>query len=433
MKPLRFFSGIALTALSLPIFAYAAPVDTLVGQLGGDNEKARSEARQLLPREGVSIIPKVLPLVSSENIHVWTAAFNTLSDVANEVSGPGRDADRTLATDYFMTLLAPEQPADIKIRGLRLVTITLPEGYIVSPIAALLTDADLRDKARSALQESGTDKACVALVRALRTADPAFQAALLDSIAFMKNETCAERVVRYTKSEAPIVRASAARAIAWTGDIKYIDEIRAVRVEADDATKFDADDAAIRFADARARNHADHATAITLYTEVLSTSKLYASRNAALVGLVRHGDSNTAATIVAALNGEGGRDLEPAVRSAFENATTENAKQVIVALYPQLSNEARLDILGAFGRKRDAAYIGLMTDGAQSSDAGVRVAAYTALADSQLLEAGPVLVAATAKATGEEKAAAVSELLRLAHALGAVGHTKEAGSAYFAA
>ena len=55
-------------------------------------------------------MPKLLPLLGQEKAAVREAAFRVLADIANDVSAPGRDADRAAMTDSLMTLVSPVQP-----------------------------------------------------------------------------------------------------------------------------------------------------------------------------------------------------------------------------------------------------------------------------------------------------------------------------------
>ncbi|NLE59983.1 MAG: hypothetical protein GX616_16645, partial [Planctomycetes bacterium] len=109
--------------------AMASESDALIVQLAGDDEKARSDARLLLLREDIEVVPKVVPLVGHEKTTVWRAAFNVLADFANQVSVPGREAERAKVAAGIMTLVAPNQPEEVKIRGLRLLPLVVPEGF----------------------------------------------------------------------------------------------------------------------------------------------------------------------------------------------------------------------------------------------------------------------------------------------------------------
>jgi hypothetical protein len=427
-KWLRFIPAALLLVLVAPLAARAADLDSLVAKLGGDDEIARSEARQYLAREGAAAVPKVLPLLSSPNDQVWNAANNVLTDLANEVSAPGRAKERELVANELMSLVAPSQPADIKIRGLRLLTLVMPEGHTVAPVAALLSDADLKDKARSALQEMATDKSCQALVKALPKADPDFQFALLNSLAFMHNAKSVSSAASYTKSKEPKVRAAAARAVAWTGDPAYAKAITAVYASATPDTAFDAGDALIRYADAVALK-GDLKTATGLYKSALG-AKEFPIQSAALVGLVRHGDDTAAAAILNTLKGAGARDLEPVVLSGFENASGPNVTKTLLTVYPQISREARVGLVGVMGQKKDAELLEALSAASKDADPTIRRTAYVALADSQLPGGVNALVTAATTASPDDKILAVAELKRLSGTLEASGQGDAAGGAF---
>ena len=118
------FSAVALGLM--PAFAQASRLDDLVAALAGDDDQARSLARQLLPREGVQAVTRLLPLLRQEKKAVSEAAFQVLADLANEAAAPGRAADRVAVTAQLMTLLETGQPVEIKLRGLRLLPIVIP-------------------------------------------------------------------------------------------------------------------------------------------------------------------------------------------------------------------------------------------------------------------------------------------------------------------
>ena len=144
--------------LAAPL-AWGNELDELVVGLAGENEVARVAARQLLPRYGVEALDPLLPLLSHEKSEVNRAAYNVIEDIANEACAPGRWKDRLEAAALFMTLVAPEQPREIKLKGLRLLAVVVPEGFSVEPVAALLKDEDLREDARAALMHIGTEPA----------------------------------------------------------------------------------------------------------------------------------------------------------------------------------------------------------------------------------------------------------------------------------
>jgi HEAT repeat protein len=316
--------------------ASASESERLIQQLASDDALARVEARQLLPRADVEVVPALLPLLSHPDADVWAGAYNVLSDFANEVSVPGRELERVAVTDSLMTLVSPKQSSSVKILGLRLLPIVIPEGYDVGPVAALLREPDLREKARTALQKTGTAKACKALVRALGKSDPQFQCALLDSLGQFDDGRYASRIRRYTRSPDPAVRVAAARALSGNGAPADRRAIRAVYAAAKGETAFNAGDAMIRVADTVALRYGDRRIATQLYREVLETAHQQALRGAAVLGLMRHGDETAVATIVAALDADDGQDLKLVVLTALEIGGGGRLRETLISAHPQL-------------------------------------------------------------------------------------------------
>ena len=191
---------------------------------------------------------------------------------------------------------------------------------------------------------------------------------------------------------------------------------------------FEAADALVRYADA-VELKGDLKSATALYTTALG-AKAFPIRSAALVGLARHGDDTAAATILNTLRGEGGRELEPVALSAFENASGANVTKTILAIYSQLSREARIGLTGVIGQKKDDEFLPTLLAAAKDSDPTVRRTAYAALADLQTLGAINALVNAANTANADDKSVAVSELKRLATTLEANGKDDAAGAAY---
>ena len=420
-------------------FALAASgvssVDALIQGLGGDDEEARIEARQLLPREGIEAVPRLLLLLGHENAAVWWAAMRVLEDFANEVSAPGREAERAEVTRHLMTLVAPEQPAHMKERGLRLLPLVTPEGYDLAPIAALLEAPELREKARAALQQIGTDEAVSALCAALEKADPPFKAALLYSLARLEDPAACPAALKYTSHGDAHVRAAAAQALAWSGDPAYWQALWSVRAAADPATAFDATDALLRYAGAMALRGGNWNTAIGIYRNILMTDTDPVHRSGAIVGLGRFGDELAAYDIMASVNSPGGRELEAAALAAFERLQGAAGAAMLLSIYPNLSRDMQLGLLRVFGRKRTPVFLDLLNKTARSEDEAFRQAALEALVDSQLPGAmdGLTAIAQTPAFAGgrpEDRELVAGSLTRMAGFFSHTGDKEGAGKAY---
>ncbi|MFO0908965.1 MAG: HEAT repeat domain-containing protein [Isosphaeraceae bacterium] len=191
-----------------------ARIGALVAQLEGSDEPARSLARQLLPREGVAVVPRVVPLLGRDNASISQAAYQVLSDIAHDASAPGHEADRRAVTEQLLGLVAKSQSRSVRLMGLRLLPIVAPEGVDLGPVAALLGDPELREKARVALEEMGTTEARAALRKRLGETDPVFAIALLNALGRLGDKPSLATMRTLAGHAYPGVRSAAARALA---------------------------------------------------------------------------------------------------------------------------------------------------------------------------------------------------------------------------
>ena len=263
----------AISLLLTPASVQASRLDDLITALAGSDDHARALARQLLPREGVRAVPKLLPLLREENQGIREAAYQVLADLANEASAPGREADRKTVATSLMTLLERGQPAEIKIRGLKLLPIVIPDDGGVGPVAALLNDKPLRERAREALEETGSAASRAALRQHLAQAgsDPQFTCAVLDSLGRLRDRDSLPLINEMTRNGDQKVRAAAARALAWTGDPTYLERVHSVALSADAATRPEALDANLRLLNNMERQSPHREAAVTGYRELLAS------------------------------------------------------------------------------------------------------------------------------------------------------------------
>lgn len=429
MNTLRTWILAAALGAAAPLMGLASTTDALIQKLGGDDAKAQAEARHLLPRQSVDAVPKLLPLVVQEKETVWRAAFNVLADFASEVSVPGREADRAAVTASLMTLIATEQPKEIKLRGLRLLPLVVPAGYDIQPMAALLDDADLRERARAALTETNTPEARLALREALKKADADFQCALLNALGQMQDEGSLEAMEALTKSDSAKVRAAAVRALAFTGNPSYLQTAKAVVAAADDATKSDAMDAMLRLLNAVEAKGGNWQAAVETYLDLLKTGDAI-TKDAALAGLGRMGDGTCVAPILAAI-----KDAENPNRAnglaALRTMQGVDVTREIVAAYPKLPQDIQVALLPVLGGKKHPLVMSILKEAVESKEPSVRIAAIVAIGEAGQPEGLEPLITAAGSNSKEEKAAAGKAVVVLADALKTDGqHKTEAGKAY---
>jgi HEAT repeat protein len=369
----------AVVVALMPAFVQASRIDDLVAALAGNDEQARTLARQLLPREGAEAVPKLLPLLRQENPAVREAAFQVLADLANEASAPGRAADRSAVAASLMTLFQPDQPASAKLQGLRLIPIVIPADGDVGPVAALLSDPGIRERARESLEEMATTPSRTALREQLAKADPEFACALLNSLGRLHDRESLETIAAMTRSGNARVRAVAARALAWTGDPSHLKTIQSVAAAADPATRSDAIDALLRLLDQMGRQLPHQHAAMVGYLQLLPTTR-GPEKDGALAGLGRVGDASCVPAVLAAI-----RDAEPPTllvgMNSLRNLPGKDVTRALVEAYPGLPARAQVSLIPVLGSRRDPIVRPILQQAANSGRKESRLAAIEALKD----------------------------------------------------
>lgn len=419
-------------ALLIPIGA-SARVHEYVEMLGGPDEPNRFLARQHLRRHDPErVVPHILPLLEHDDQHVWRAAFQTLSDIANAVTVAGREEEQAFVTAQLMTLLAPDRSDHAKEQGLRLVPFVAPDQFDLGPIARLLDNPDMREKARAALEEMKTPSAAAVLADALGRYDANFTRACLLALARVQDEHTLPAVKAMTDHGDPAVRSAAARALAWTGDVLLIRRLEGVANRADAETAWEAYDGLLRLADAIAERGGNWQHAIGVYRHVLAEAEDPITLGGALNGLGRFGDETVVPDILAALDEHGVEAIgQPAV-VAMDRLKGMNTHRALLEAYPDMPEELHPPMIQSFGHKQESLFMPVIEEAAASEDPAMRWAALHALLAAELPESVDSLTALAEDEDDEIAEAALEGLADMASRFRQMGARDEASMAYLA-
>ena len=425
------FIAVLCLALVICHAAGAGQLDDLVNALAGQIESERVRARQHLPAFGTDAIPALIPLVSHEKIAISKPARDVLMDIANEVSVPGRDTARREACRLFMSMIAAGQPEATTVCGLRLLAMTVPDGFDLTPIAALLADRHYREKARVAFERIGSPEAVRALRESLRDADADFTCALLNSLGALGDSDSVETITRLALHENPRVRLATAHALALIGDPASESALTKVVEKAAEKHRPEAVDSLLLLADSVVRKHCDKKTARRIYLNVLNSSDEETLRSAALVGLGTVGDLAVIPTVLDVLDAA---DEDAHIRSSAVDALKCFETRGVCARVrreyvdrPTKTQLAAIEVLGARGNPES---LPLLMEETQNDDERVRLAALRALGDLGQPGALDTLVEAAQTGSVDEKAVAIAAAADLADTLKTQGKRDAAGRAY---
>lgn len=402
----------------------------LAKDLASQDIAARVRARQLLPRHGVAALDHLLPLLASQDQPVKLSAYNVIADVANAAAAPGHETDRETAATKLMTLVAPGQPEMVVLQGLRLLTIVTPEGFDVGPVAAILngSDKNLREKARECLTLMATDNACDALIDAAPKADAAFAVALLDAVATLRDPRALDRTAALLSHNDSEVRVAAARAVAWSGDVRYIAPLKDVIAKSTPEAQSAAYDALLRLADAVVHSGGNWDLAMETYRDVLANAPQLSNRAEAMMGLGRYGDVTAIAAIVAgAADAKGALDDQAAM--ALTSLQGGEAVKGAVAAYPNLSEQVRVSMLAIWGQQKQVDALDLFAAELNGPPA-IRAAALHALASIGSMRGFAALVDVAKSGGDDERAFALDAVKQMAGNLGSTGDKQAAGLAF---
>ncbi len=408
----------------------ADELERLKGDLAGADERARSVARQLLPRYGTDAVHALVPLLSHADAKVRWAAEKVVEDIANQCGKASRQDDRLEVMAVFTGLINPEASPELTITALRFLPLVVPEGASVDAVSGLLDNPGLREKARACLQHIGTAKACEALVAALPKADLPFACALLDAIGHFESRDSVAPVMQMAATHGDAqVRAAALRATAWTGDPALAKTFQDVRAKATPEASFDTTQALLLLAEAMAKRGGNWEMAMALFKDILSTSEHGILQSAAVMGLGRFGDASAVGAIAKGVKG-GNPRLQATAVPALEALQGKEASEAIRDAYPAFDPLIRVRLVEMFGRRGDAAFLSILKAEAKSEDAAFRMATLRALAAASLPDALPILVDAAQNGVEAERAFAMEAATSMAGTLGTTGDAAGAGRAY---
>ena len=425
-----FMTVLLVTLLALPALAAPMGLDALIQGLQGDNA-ARVRARQLLPREGVDALPKLIPLVDHKDAETSYAALRVIEDILSEASTPGLDEDRARAAALTMGMIAPGVSPRMKKEGLALLPYVVTNDTELAPLAALLDDADWCEKAIGSLREIGTEKAAQAMSAALAEAEGDKAVALLLALARLPHDTEAAVASKLESTTDPKVKVAAALALATTGNAQYLPALLQVwRDSINTPTHKDSVDALLALTAAMGEQGGYFNKVLEVYRALLAEDSKITHKNAALAGLGCYGDDSVTTDILAALNGNNGADQEPGALEGLRHLDGRAGNKALLALFDQVSESMQYGLIFLYAEKEVDLFVPLLNELVQGDNTVFRPAALTALLQSKTPAALVGVIAVINGGTDAEKNIALDGLTALARTYSAQGQGEAAGRCY---
>ena len=156
-------------------------VDTLMAGIRDDNDKVRTDAWLSAGEVGAPAVEALAKVMTDENLEVARAAKRALWKIVRVVGRPGAGNERRAVVGRLVELLGDEQPIPVRREVLWMLS-EIGTRRSIKPIAALLSNRELREDARMVLQRIPSRGALAALRAGFKAAPEDFKLNIAQSL-----------------------------------------------------------------------------------------------------------------------------------------------------------------------------------------------------------------------------------------------------------
>jgi len=156
-------------------------VDELMAGIRDENDKVRAEAWLGAGEVGAAAVKPLAKVMTDKDFEIARAAKRGLWKVVRHVGRPGAGNERRAVLGELVELLDDEQPVPVRREVLWMLS-EIGTRRSIKPIAALLSNRELREDARMVLQRIPSKSALAALKAGLEDAPEDFKLNIAQSL-----------------------------------------------------------------------------------------------------------------------------------------------------------------------------------------------------------------------------------------------------------
>jgi len=156
-------------------------VDELMAGIRDENDKVRAEAWLSAGEVGAAAVKPLAKVMTDKDFEIARAAKRGLWKVVRHVGRPGAGNERRAVLGELVELLDDEQPVPVRREVLWMLS-EIGTRKSIKPIAALLSNRELREDARMVLQRIPSKSAVAALKAGLEAAPEDFKLNIAQSL-----------------------------------------------------------------------------------------------------------------------------------------------------------------------------------------------------------------------------------------------------------
>lgn len=357
------------TLSALPALAQM-DLNKLMAGITDASPDVRAEAWKAAGPVGAKAIAPLGPYISSQDHGIAKAAQAALVNITHHAGRPGAESERKAVATELAKLLDASYPAHTRREVLYCLSLVATDAEIPL-IAACLADEAVADDARMALDRIPGEAAANALVEALRTAPPALQARIADSLGHKGATSAISALTALARSSDPPNEVSWAclEALARLGVPPHKVFPRKPTFTREEDARYVA--GLVRAADACAAS-GDKKQAEGLYETAAASRTRGHQACVALTGLAELASEKA---IAAALGYLAEPDVRAVALEVLEGASIAGIEDKLAKAYKQMEPYARADILRVLAVRKSPELPSLLEIAKQDESPEVRMAA----------------------------------------------------------
>ena len=156
-------------------------VKTLIDKIKDESAEVRTQAWLGAGEVGAPAIKPLAEVMTDEKLEVARAAKRALWQIVRYTGRPGAQRQKRRVEAGLMELLADDQPVSVRREGLWMLS-EIGANRCIKPVAELLSDRQLREDARMALQRIPGRRSLAALKAGLEAAPENFKLNIAQSL-----------------------------------------------------------------------------------------------------------------------------------------------------------------------------------------------------------------------------------------------------------
>ena len=180
-KKVSFASAAVAASVGTAEAAKSNRVQKLISKIRDNSAEVRTEAWQSAGEVGAPAVEALAKVMTDEDLEVARAAKRALWKIVRVAGRPGAGNERRAVVGKLVELLGDEQPVPVRREVLWMLSETGTRRSI-KPIAALLSNRELREDARMVLQRIPSKGAVAALKAGLKAAPEDFKLNIAQSL-----------------------------------------------------------------------------------------------------------------------------------------------------------------------------------------------------------------------------------------------------------